>query len=152
MYIARVPTRPSSPPAPVPPPPYGVVGVPAFRFRALAALAARTPPGEGRETALACLMGARLASATLPPYRLGAEQRHARAADARPWLATLALPAGVREAVARLMDGTGDDPPAAASLAALLRQAMDAAGPLLDDAARAELTALARALDAASPA
>ena len=49
MYIARVPTRPSSPPAPVPPPPYGVVAVPAFRFRALAALAARTPLDEGRE-------------------------------------------------------------------------------------------------------
>lgn len=139
--------RPTSPPPP--PPPYGVAAVPAFGFRALAALAARSAIGGGREIALACLLGARLTTAARPPYRLTAEQRRARAGHAQAWLTTLALPAEARAAVARLFDGTAAPSPSPAALADALRQVVEAAGPLLDDPARAELAALGRALDGA---
>jgi hypothetical protein len=146
-----VPIRPSAPPA-LPPPPYGVVAVPAFRFRALAALAARLPLGGARETALACLLGARLAAGTLPPYALSAEQRRGRAADAQLWLSALALPAEVREAVARLLDATGAGAASPPALREALERAVDMAIPLLDDPARGELAALLHALAEASPA
>ncbi|HYD53194.1 MAG TPA: hypothetical protein VEA99_11220 [Gemmatimonadaceae bacterium] len=88
-------------------PPYAIIA-PAFRFRALAALAGRAALGGPRELALACVIGARLAHA-LVPQRLSVDDaaRAARAAGARAWLASAALPPATRVAMARLYDATG---------------------------------------------
>jgi hypothetical protein len=70
--------------------------------------------------------------------------RAARAAGARSWLATLALPAAVRAACIRVVDATTrDDRPA---LVAALTTMVDAAGRALDLRSRAELDTLARQL------
>lgn len=127
----------------VPPPPFALAQ-PVFLFPALAELAGRAPLGGAREVALACFVAARLAAGFLPPHPLDPPVRASRAAGARPWLATLALPATLRVPFARLVDATGQADPAAA-LAALER-VQGGAGEHLDQASHAELEQLARAL------
>jgi hypothetical protein len=114
---------------------------PRFPFPALAALAGRVPLGRGREVAMACLMGARLAAGALPPLSLPAAARAERARGAAGWLASLTVPAKLRAPLARLYDATarGTGP----ELTAALRAVADAAAPHLDADARAELDRLA---------
>jgi len=87
-------------------PPYAIAA-PAFRFRALAALAGRAPLGGPREVALACLIGARLA-VVIVRGDLAADDatRLTRAADARAWLASSALPTPARAPLAALYEAT----------------------------------------------
>jgi hypothetical protein len=92
---------------------------------------------------LACYVVARLAAdrlgAGLPP-----EGRAARAAGAKAWLGTLALPAAVRGSLAHCAQASGDAEPAAVgeSLATLVQ----AAESYLDTQSRAELEGLAERL------
>jgi hypothetical protein len=113
----------------------------------MAGLAGRLPLGGGREVVLALLAVARLASGLLPPDRLPLEDRQARSAAARIWLASLALPAALRVPLARVIDATtaGTMPTAGA-----LRAVGAAAGGYLDGAASLEIERLVRRLATAS--
>ena len=125
------------------PTPYALAQ-PAFRFRALAALAGRAALGGERETALGVLLAARLAATLLPPDAIAPEARAERASAARTWLSSLALPAGVRPSLARVIEASaGDD---SAALAAAVEKAAETAARLLDAASAAELSMLVRAL------
>jgi hypothetical protein len=125
-------------------PPYAL-DTPRFRFRALAALAGRSPLGGEREVALAALLAARLAVGALPSQPLPQGVRVTRAAGARAWFASLALPPVLRQPLARLVDATtsvdGD------GLDGALRAVIDAGTPQLDAAAIAELREVVRALE-----
>ena len=127
----------------VPPPPYALAQ-PLFLFPALAQLAGRAPIGGAREVALAAFVAARLAAGLLPPHPLDTALRTTRATAARPWLATLTLPATLRVPFARLVDATGQ---ADASLVvAALERVQAGVAEHLDGASRSELEQLARAL------
>ena len=126
-------------------PPYAVIP-PAFPYPALAALAGRAPLGGAREAILACFMGARLArdamdttGGAVPP-----SLRQARAQGARAWLNALAVPAGVRATVAKLIDASTTDDPA--SMRAPLMAVIAVTASYLDSASRSELDRLAQAL------
>ena len=125
------------------PAPYSLAP-PVFRFRALAALAGRAALGGERETALAVLLAARLAVTLLPPDTLAPEARAERANAARTWLSSLALPAGVRPALTRVIDASAGD--STAAVGAALEKAADSVAKLLDAASNAELAALVRDL------
>lgn len=128
-------------------PPYALA-TPRFRFRALAALAGRAPLGGEREVALATLLAARLVIAALPPLALPQGVRETRANGARAWFAALALPAALRQSLARLVDATtGID---RGPLEPALRAVIDLSSPVLDGPAIGELRELARLLAAAT--
>jgi hypothetical protein len=124
-------------------PPYAL-DAPAFRFRALAALAGRASLGGEREAALATLLAARLVAGALAPDRLPVELRAARAQAARGWLGALALPAGQRAAIARVIDASGGE--SLAPIAPSIERLRDALTRHLDAASLAELATLERAL------
>ena len=128
-------------------PPYALAA-PTFGFPALAAAAGRAQLGGERESALACLMSARLAAATVGPAPLGLEARAARAAAARGWLAALALPAPVRAAAGRLIEATAGD--SHALVAEMMAGVTAVTAPYLDGAARLELEGLTRTLEVAA--
>jgi hypothetical protein len=115
-----------------------------FRFPALAALAGRMPLGGQREVALATYLAARLAHDVLPARGLSDEVRSERAAGAKTWLSTLALPAPVRPALAQLLESTSGPPGRAAEA---VRAVMAAASGVLDARARTELDQLATSLE-----
>jgi hypothetical protein len=117
-------------------PPYAL-SAPPFRFPALAALAGRGQIGGDREVALAAFITARLVVGVLPPNPLPAPARATRAASARHWLASCALPAAMRAPFARAIDATGGTDRAA--LATALRVAIDAAAAALDAPSKNEL-------------
>ena len=125
------------------PPPYALT-TPRFRFRALAALAGRSPLGGEREVALATLLAARLAVGALPPQPLPQGVRLTRASGARAWFASLALPAALRQPLARLVDATTSVD--RVGVEAALRAVIDAGTPQLDPPAIAELREVVRAL------
>jgi hypothetical protein len=128
-------------------PPYAL-DTPRFRFRALAALAGRSPLGGEREVALATLLAARLVVGALPPQLLPQGVRVTRATGARAWFAALALPPSLRQPLARLVDATTSldrD-----GLEAALRAVIDAGTPQLDPPAIAELRDVVRAMSAQS--
>jgi hypothetical protein len=125
------------------PSPYALA-TPAFRFKALALAAGRASLGGPRETALAVLIGARLAAATTGPGALAVDVRAARAEAARAWLGTIAVPAVTKLAVSRLIEFTARNDPA--GLAAAVAKVTDVTAPLLDRAARSELDQLAATL------
>lgn len=120
-------------------PPFALA-VPVFRFRALAALAARAQLGGPREVAIACYLAARLALSVAGPAPLSPSARAGRAVAARAWLSALALPAGVRPPLARLIDYTGGTDPAAVALA--LARVTDITAKYLDPGALSELQQL----------
>ena len=124
-------------------PPYALAPT-TFRFRAIAALAGRAPLGGGRETALAFFVVARLAVGCLPETALPAEDRAVRAAAARTWLASLALPVPVRAPLIKVIESTRHDSRAAVAVAIVT--AADIAASYLDGPALAELRALATEL------
>ncbi len=124
------------------PSPYALIA-PAFAFRALAALASRAALGGPRETALATLVAARLAAGAAPPgnLTLAPPVRAARADAARVWLTSVALPAPVRTAIAKLVDATaGNDD---RTIVSTLAKVTDVTAPVLNRAARSELDRLA---------
>ena len=118
-----------------------------FPLPALAALTGRLPLGGGREVALAALLVARLAQGVLPDEGLAAADRTTRAATAKVWLASLALPAPTRVPFARCLDATATSPLATAGA---LRSLIAAINSHLDGAAVQELEKLARQLAAVS--
>jgi hypothetical protein len=130
---------------PVTNPPYALAAT-TFRFSALAALAGRAPIGGQREVALAAYMAARLAQDVLPERGVPQPSRAERATGAKSWLSTLALPASVRPALARLVDASGGEPRGAAEA---LRAVAAATGTFLDTRARSELDRLVAALESA---
>jgi len=124
-------------------PPYALA-TPRFRFRALAALVGRSPLGGDREVALASLLAARPVAGALPPCPLPQNVRITRAAGARAWLASLALPSTLRQSLARLIDATtsvdGD------GLEPALRTVIELSASQLDVGAVAELREIMRAV------
>jgi hypothetical protein len=117
---------------------------PAFSFTALASLAGRAPIGAARDVAILAFATARLAE-ELRPGGLGPEERQARAAATRKWMATLSLAEPARRAFQDLVAATEQDVP---STAAALRRVMEITGAQLDPASRAELDRLAREIEA----
>jgi hypothetical protein len=115
----------------------------AFPFPALAALAGRLPLGGGREVALAALLLARLAQGLRANDAISTPDRVARAASAKVWLASLALPAATRVPFARCVEATAGTP---LQVAGALRSMTAAAGPHLDGPSMQELERLARQL------
>jgi hypothetical protein len=118
--------------------------IPTFSFPALAALAGRAPIGSARDIAIVAFATARMAEETRPGG-LSAEDRQARAAGARKWMATLSMTEPVRRAFQDLIDATERD---GAAAAAALGRVMDVTGPQLDPASRSELERLAKDLEA----
>jgi hypothetical protein len=117
---------------------------PVFRFRSLAALAARAALGGDRETVIACLQLARLCAGILPPYRLSRELTLERTEHTRNWLASVAVPSGIRSTAFGIFGGlTGYD---RARLALAFEDLVKAAAGQLDEASRVELTALVHEL------
>lgn len=125
-------------------PPYGLAPTP-FRFAALAALAGRAPLGGRREVALATYLAARLADDVLDENGLSASTRADRAGSARSWLSTVALPAPVRQPLARLIDSSAGG---AGGASQALRAVIAVTADFLDRAARLELEHLAETLEA----
>ena len=126
-------------------PPYAL-GACTFRFRALAAHAGRRPLGGEREIVLATLLGAHMATGLLTEHAFPAELRMRRAAAARSWLSSLALPASARTPLARLIETTGKDDSKAVREA--LQATLEAVGKSLDGASRREIEALEKELAA----
>ena len=114
-----------------------------FPFPALAALAGRLPLGGGREVALASLLIARLAHGLRSPDPMTAPDRVARAASAKVWLASLALPAATRAPFARCVEATANSP---LQVAGALRALIAATAMHLDGSAVHELERLTRQL------
>jgi hypothetical protein len=114
-----------------------------FPFPALAALAGRLPLGGGREVALAALMTARLAHGMLAGDALLPGERVTRAAAAKVWLASLALPATTRVPFARCVEATTSAP---LQVAGAIRSLAAAAESHLDGPSVQELEKLARQL------
>jgi hypothetical protein len=117
---------------------------PAFSFTALATLAGRAPIGGARDVAIVAFATARMAD-EVRPGGLTAEDRQARAAGARKWIATLALPEAVKRAFGDLISATEQD---GAATAGALRRVMEITGPQLDAPSRSELERLAREIEA----
>jgi hypothetical protein len=115
----------------------------AFPFPALAALAGRLPLGGGREVALASLLMARLAQGVSGSEPMSAADRVSRAASAKVWLASLALPAPTRVPFARCVEATAGSP---LQVAGALRSVIAATGSHLDGPSIQELEKLARLL------
>jgi hypothetical protein len=114
-----------------------------FPFPALASLAGRLPLGGGREVALAALMTARLAQGVTAGDALPPGERVTRAAAAKVWLASLALPATTRVPFARCVEATTGT---ALQVAGAIRSLVAAAGTHLDGPSVQELEQLARKL------
>ena len=124
------------------PPPYGLIA-PTFRFRALASLAGRAALGGPREVALGVYLAARLVQDALSGQAVFEAARASRAAGARVWLATLALPAHVRTTLAQLIDASLED---ALGMHAALAGVIGSTASYLDGAARSELERLAQTI------
>jgi hypothetical protein len=116
------------------------LATPRFRFRALAACAGRASLGGDREVAMACLVGARMASSMLAPYSIPLTDSKSRSAAAKQWLASLSLPPEIRTALGHLADtvSSGDRTAAGDALSALV----GAAAKQIDEPSASELRAL----------
>ena len=125
-------------------PPYALAPT-SFRFPALAALAGRAPLGGQREVVLAAYVVARLAHDTLAERGVSQETRIDRAAHARTWLATLALPAPARAALQRSIEASTAESRRAAEAMSGVVKAIDA---FLDPPSRMELGQLIAVLSA----
>ncbi|MGQ0714621.1 MAG: hypothetical protein ACT4PJ_12940 [Gemmatimonadaceae bacterium] len=119
-------------------PPYAVPPI-HFPFRALAMRAGRAPLGGEREVALGALMIARLASDAVGERALPEPARKERAAAAKSWLASLAIPARARPPMARALEATARESDA---VAAALQDVARALAPWLDEQCLAELRAI----------
>jgi hypothetical protein len=117
-----------------------------FPFRALAALAGRAAIGGARELLLAALLAARMVEGVVGRAPLPAALRRPRAAAAKAWLSSLALPTTARGLVARVIDATAGDE--VADLRAAWSPLVAALSPLLDQPARSELARLTSTVQA----
>jgi hypothetical protein len=99
----------------------------------------RAPLGGEREVALAALMIARLSGDAVGAHVLSASQRVERATAAKAWLASLAVPARARPALARAVDATARD---AEAITAALNDLVKVAAQWLDERSLAELRAI----------
>ena len=124
-------------------PPYALEPT-SFRFPALASLAGRAPLGGEREIALATYLAARLAHDALAEREIALEIRAERAASAKTWLSTLALPTATRAALAALMDASGTS---GNGVAPAIRGVLEATTNRLDRATRTELERLAETFE-----
>ena len=88
---------------------------------------------------MAALMIARLAQEALGEHGLSSTHRAERAAAAKGWLASLALPARARPVFARAVEATAGDPEAIAVAVGALAEV---AAQWLDEASVAELRAI----------
>jgi len=115
-------------------------------LKAIVAQAALHVAARDRAAVMACWMVARLALPRLPRESdvSAAEALQLRADATRRWLDAQPLPPAVAFAAARACEAAADREPAA--LADPLDALRDAADPLLNDSARAELTTLAQLL------
>jgi hypothetical protein len=113
-----------------------------FPFRALAARAGRAPLGGEREVAMAVLMVARLACDTLTGRAAQGRQREERAAAAKTWLASIAVPARARPVLGRALDATAQD---GAAISVAIEELAKVASAWLDDPSVAELRAITTA-------
>jgi hypothetical protein len=95
--------------------------------------------GGDREVALGALMIARLASNAVGPHALSEPVRKDRAAAAKAWLASLALPARARPAMARALEATARD---ADAVTGAVHEVVRALTPWLDEPSLAELRAI----------
>jgi hypothetical protein len=112
-----------------------------FRFPALAALAARSALGAGREATLSVLLVARIAESAVAggvPRAL----RAGRGAAAVQWLNTSCPDPKIRAACLAVVESANDD--AREPLAKALTRVLDANSSHLDGASKAELATLVR--------
>jgi hypothetical protein len=116
-----------------------------FRFAALASLAGRAPIGGQREVALATYVVARLAHDAAPGRVLPVAVREERAAGARNWLASVALPQAVRPPLVRVIDRSAGE--SATATAAAVRSVISVTATYLNSGARLELARLADLLE-----
>lgn len=124
------------------------LAIPTFRFRALTAAAGRAALGGDRETLIACLQLGRLCAGILPPYELSREVTLERTENTKQWLASIAVPSGIRSTAFGIFGGlTGDD---RARCALAFEDLVKAAFAQLDESSRTELNALIHEL-ASSP-
>ena len=121
-------------------PPRFTLTTPVFRFRALAALTARSSLGGDRETILACLQLGRLCAGLLPPYALSRELTVERIEQTRQWVSALAVPTGIRAVAFSIFGALNGFDRSRAALA--LADLVKAAYGQLDEASRLELDAL----------
>lgn len=110
-----------------------------FPFRALAARIGRAPLGGEREVAMAALMVARLSCDAIGPRAMEKKHREERAAAAKSWLASIAVPARARPALVRALDATARD---GAAVAAAIDELVKIAAAWLDEPSLAELRAI----------
>jgi hypothetical protein len=120
--------------------------LPPFPLPALVAHAGRAPLGNGREVTMATLVVARLALGLTGSAPLSVALREQRAASAKVWLASVALPSATRVPVSRAIEASVQD---AAATATALRSVLVATSAWLDPASIEELTALIRRVHAA---
>lgn len=100
--------------------------------------------GGPREMALATFIAARLAAGALPREGLTAAVRADRAAAARLWMTSVALPAPLRSLLLKVVDASARDDLRA--LGASVSRVSDITAPHLDRRARLELEQLASRL------
>lgn len=124
-------------------PPFALTA-PVFPLRTLASAVSRAPVGGVRETLLAALVGARLASGALEPAPLPVPVRAERATAARHWMAALSLAAPVRAALNQLVDASIQGIPE--PLQNALVNVIEVTAPHLDRKARSELERLAQSI------
>lgn len=117
---------------------------PTFSFPALAAFAARAQIGSARDTAIVAFATARMAE-EVRPGGLAVEERQARAAATRRWMATLTVAEPARRVFMDLIAATEQDGPATATA---VRRVIEVTGPQLDAGCRSELDRLARDVEA----
>ena len=91
---------------------------------------------------MAALMVARLSCDALGPRAGEVRQREERAVAAKSWLASIAVPARARPALARALDATARDRTA---IVAAIEEPVKVAAPWLDDASLADLRAVTAA-------
>jgi hypothetical protein len=118
-----------------------------FRFRALTALSSRASLGGDRETLVACIQLGRLCAGVLPPYEMPREMMIERTENTKQWLASLAVPSGIRSTAFGIFGALSGLDRARCAIA--FTDLVKAATAQLDEAARAELNALIQELSAA---
>jgi len=117
------------------------LATPRFRFRALAAFAGRASIGGDREIAMACLVAGRLAAAMIPPLSISPSDTKTRSSAAKQWMASLSLPAAIRNAVNQVADAVVMANPVATSAA--IERLIGAVAGRIDDPSVGELHSLA---------
>jgi hypothetical protein len=123
-------------------PPYAVPPT-EFRFPALAALAGRAQLGGDREVALAMYLTARLVHDATGAAGLSDSARADRAATAKTWISSFALPAAIKPPIVHLIESTATD---STSLGDELRTVVASVRTYLDIQSQTELDRLAKSI------